>query len=58
MNVHHHHLIFNIRISPSTKFYLELTILIFWTKFAQNGYLQSRAHKMNITVEFCMLELV
>ena len=27
-----------VQISSGTKFQLELTILIFWTKFAQKGY--------------------
>ena len=31
----HHHGILHIRISLGIKFYLEQTILNFWTKFAQ-----------------------
>ena len=34
----HHHWILDISISLNTKFQLKLTILIFWTKFAQKGY--------------------
>ena len=34
----HLHWILNVRISLGTKFHLKLKILIFWTKFAQNGY--------------------
>ena len=37
--------IFHNRISLSTKFQLKLTILIFWTKFALNGYLLSQPKK-------------
>ena len=38
-----------IGISLGTKFQLKLTVLIFWTKFAQ---------KVNITIEFCIFEIV
>ena len=44
--------------SYNAKFQLELTILCFWTKFAQKGYLQSKIDKMNTIIEFCIFELV
>ena len=37
---------------------LKLTILIFWNKFTQKGYLQSKTEKVNTTIEFCIFELV
>ena len=40
-----------------TKFQ-QLIILIFWTKFSQKGYFQSKTNKMNITIEFYIFELV
>ena len=42
----------------ATKFHLKLTILIFWTKFGQKGYFRSKTEKVNITIEFCIFELV
>ena len=47
-----------VRISLGTKFRLKQTILIIWTKFFQKGYFQSKAEKLNITIEFCIFELV
>ena len=47
-----------IGIILATKFQLKLTIFISWTKFTQKGYLQSKAEKVNITIELCILELV
>ena len=41
-----------------TKFQLKLTILIFWTKFAQKACFRSKTEKMNITIELCIFELV
>ena len=40
------------------KFQLKLTILIFKIKFAQKMYFQSKMKKVNITIEFYILELV
>ena len=40
------------------KFHLNLTILIFWTKLAQKGYLWLKTKKVNNIIEFCMFELV
>ena len=54
----HHHWILHIWISLGIKFQLKLTILIFWTKFAQKGYFWEKTEKVNITIEFCMFELV
>ena len=47
-----------LSIIAGTKFKLKLTILIFWTKFAQKGYFQSKTEKVNVTIEFCIFELV
>ena len=41
----------------ATKFQ-QLTILIFWTKFPQKEYFQSKTNKMNTAIEFGILELV
>ena len=43
----HYHWALHIRISLSIKFHLELTILIFWAKFAQKekGYFRSKIKK-------------
>ena len=41
----HHYWILPIRISPGNKFQNKLTILIFWTKFAQKGYFRSKTEK-------------
>ena len=38
----HHYWILHTRISLSTKFQLELTIFICWTKFAQKEYFRSK----------------
>ena len=32
--------------------------MIFWTKFAQKEYLQTKTKKANTTIEFCIFELV
>ena len=47
-----------IWISLGTKFHLKQTILIFWNRFAEKGYFQSKTEKVNITVEFSIFELV
>ena len=36
----------------------KLIILIFWTKFAQNGCFWSKTEKVNSAIEFCIFELV
>ena len=41
----HNHWILHIRISLSTKFELKVAILIFWTKFTQNGYFRAQTNK-------------
>ena len=48
----------HIRISLGTKFQLKLRILIFWTKFAQKEFFQSKTENMNKVIEFCIFELV
>ena len=54
----HHHWILHIRISLGTKFLLQLTILIFWTKFAQSRCFWSKTEKVYTTIEFYIFELV
>ena len=43
-------------MSVGTKFQLKQTILIFWTKYTQQGH--SNTEKVNITIEFSMFELI
>ena len=31
---------------------------MFWNKFTQKWYFQSKTEKVNITIEFCIFELV
>ena len=48
-----------MQISLGAKFRVKLTILNFWTKLAQKGYyFRSKTEKVNITIEFCIVELV
>ena len=50
---------FYIFVSLGTKFQLKLQKkLNFRTKFAQKGYLRSKMENVNITIEFCVFELV
>ena len=35
-----------------------MTILVFWTKFAQKEYFQPKTEKVNITIAFCLSKLV
>ena len=53
----HHHQILHIRIGLPTKFQLKLIILIFWTKFTQKEYFQSKTKKVSSIIEFCIVEL-
>ena len=48
----------HIRISLGTEFRFKLSISIFWTNFAEKGSFQSKTDKLNITIEFCIVELV
>ena len=57
-NNEHRHWILYIWISLGTKFQLKLTILIFWTKFAQKGFFRSKAEEVKVTIEFYMFEIV
>ena len=41
-----------------TEFQRKMTLLIFWSKFAQKGYFCSKTEKANITIKFCILELI
>ena len=43
----HHQRILHIRNSVGIKFHLKVTILIFWTKLTQRGYLQSKKQNEN-----------
>ena len=42
----------------TTKFHLNPKILIFWIKFTQKVYFQSKTEKVNSSIEFCIFELV
>ena len=46
------------RISLTTKFQHKLVIFIFWAKFAQKRYSQSKTDKINISIKFSIFELV
>ena len=48
----------HIQISLCIKFHFEQAILNFWTKFAQERYLWSKAEKVKIIIEFCIFKLV
>ena len=48
----------HIRISLCIKFHFEQTILSFWTKFAQEGYLWPKTEKVDIIIESRIFELV
>ena len=50
------HSTLHIRISLGTNIQLKMTILIFWTKFAQKGYIQLKTEKANLTIKFCRFE--
>ena len=52
------HWIVHVRIRLGTKFRLKLIIFIFLIKFAQKGYFWSKTEKVNITIEFSIVELV
>ena len=41
-----------IGINLSSKFQLKLTILVFYTKFAQQGYFQSKGDRITLGTEF------
>ena len=46
------------QISLGNKFLLKLKILIFWTRFTQEGFFWSKIEKVNTTTEFCIFKLV
>ena len=54
----HHNQIQHIPFSLGTKFKLNQTVFIFWIKFAQKCHLKPKAEKVNITIEFCIFEVV
>ena len=47
-----------MRLSLGTNFQFKLSILIFWTKYAQNGCFRLNTEKVNNTIEFYIFELV
>ena len=47
----------HIEISASTKFQLEVTILIFRSKFAQQRYFWSKTEEASINIEFWKFKL-
>ena len=51
-------LLFYIRICVSTKFQLELTILVFSKNFTQKRYFLSKTEKSNLKMKFWMIKLV
>ena len=53
-----HHWTQHIRISLGNKFYLQLIILNFWTKFTQKKYFHSKTKEVNSITEFCTFEWV
>ena len=54
----HEHWILHIWISLNIKFHFELTILFFWTKFAEKAYSPLKTEKVNMNIEFCIFKLV
>ena len=54
----YYHWILYIRISLGIKLYSEQRNLNFGTKFAPNRFLWSKTEKVNITIKFCIFELV
>ena len=54
----HYHQTRHIQITLGTNFHLKHTIFIFCTEFSQKGYFWSKTEKANITIEFCIFELV
>ena len=53
-----HHWILHIQIRLGTKFQIKLTTLMLWTKFAEKGIFQLKTEKVNITMKFCIFELL
>ena len=52
------HWVLDIRINLGSKFFPEQTNFNFWIKYAQKRYLGPKPKKMNIPIEYCILELV
>ena len=50
----HYHWILPIRVRPSTKVQLKLTILVFWIKFAPNGFLSNRLYHWILHVQMSL----
>ena len=47
-----------MKMTVGSTFQLKETILDFLTKFAKKVYFQSKAEKVSIAIECCLLELV
>ena len=45
------------QISRNTKFQMNQTVLIVWTKLARKDYCESKTEKGNGTIEFTIFEL-
>ena len=54
----YHYWILHIEISLGTEFQRKLTILIFWTKFAQKKNFRLKTEKVNIIIEFYIFKLM
>ena len=48
----------HIQISENANFQFKPTIFIFWAKFSQKEYFQSKSEKMNTTIEFWIFKSV
>ena len=47
-----------MKMTVGSTFQMKETILDFPTKFAKKEYFQSKAEKVSIAIEYCLLELV
>ena len=56
--IEHQYGILHIQISLGTKLQLQPPISIFWSKFEQKGYFESKAKKVSMTIEFSIFKLV
>ena len=50
--------VLHIQISLHTKFQFKLTFLFFFDQICPENYFQPKTEKVNITIEFCIFELV
>ena len=56
--IEHHHWILHIRISLGTNFSLNWQFYFFGTNLPKKGVSGPKQKKVNITIEFCIFELV